>query len=113
LGGGQFGTPGEIGGWAVGQLVVVIGIASSNCPAGSCVRLGSHKLLVSTPTAGGEDFRLQYWSQYRCANGVAFRNFIEAVEEQSAISTCAPNTPKLTYKDLGGFGGFAAPTGFA
>jgi hypothetical protein len=111
--GGQFGTPGEIGGWAVGQLVVVIGLASSNCAAGSCDRLGSAKLLVSTPTAGGENFRLLYWSQYRCANGVASRNFIEIVEEQSAINTCSPAVPKLTYQDLGNFGGFAPPTPFA
>jgi hypothetical protein len=112
----QFGTPGEIGGWQLHELVVVVGFAFTTgpCAIGNCNKSFGERLLVSKLNAGGEDFRLLYWSQVRCASGIGFRNFIEDMEEQSQIVDQCAGEKQLTYQNFTEsgitYGGFAPTT---
>jgi hypothetical protein len=88
---------GVIGGWVVGQLVVVIGYTNACttlCDGSSDPPYGDFRWLVTAVRTPTDDFTNLFWSQFRCPNGIAFETYLNKLIATAGIQ-----------KDCGQLGG--------
>ena len=86
---------GTIGGWVVGELVVVIGWtnACSGLCDGSFDFTGDWRWLVTKVQTPTDDFTSLYWQQFRCEQGIAFEGFLNQLIFDAANTIDCGQTP--------------------
>lgn len=101
----EYPDQGIIGGWAIGEVVVVIGYTnpcSGRCD-GSVDYTGDFRWLVTKTTTGTDDFLSFFWKQLRCPEGIGFENYLNQIIEigkiQKDCGQIAPDPVTLRYED--------------